>query len=532
MRKSSIERKLDEERKAQKAKTSRYKATPNKRIKKEKEKSKSSKHSKIKDFDLDDDDEIKTSLNIVEDDIEDEDEIDEEVNYQLDIKKIEDEDDEEDDEIEFDEDDEDDEYDEDEEEDDDDDDDDEEVGRFDETIVFNYDELNELLERSDMNRQNGKRTKKNNKKTKGSRQEEKRKYSVGDKIKIFFTHLIRLGTLGIIVGMVLMYGPYSKFREWWVSTAMTTMTHKYLATWFFDDLTIQDVLNKNKVVESNESTNTELIVGANADQPNTYANEYERQILERDPKNNDYKIIPINGKGYSGYLTAVYEPQRIHAVATAHLGVKGQYVVEMAEENNALIAINGGGFNDPNFNSTGGSPLGITVSRGNFVTQYSYNGSGGLIGFDDNNNFICGRMTVTQAKNAGIRDAVTFGPFLIVNGKSSAVLGNGGWGDAPRTAIGQRADGIVLFLVLDGRTATNLGADMDDLIEIMERYGAINAANLDGGTSSVLVVNNTIVNDPIDSSGAHKTRPISTAFIVDKDESDDSDHSLVKSKLE
>ena len=65
----------------------------------------------------------------------------------------------------------------------------------------------------------------------------------------------------------------------------------------------------------------------------------------------------------------------------------------------------------------------------------------------------------------------------------------------------------------------------------MERYGAYNAANLDGGTSSVLVVNNTIVNDPIDSTGAHKTRPISTGFIVTKDDSDNSDHSVVENKL-
>ena len=72
---------------------------------------------------------------------------------------------------------------------------------------------------------------------------------------------------------------------------------------------------------------------------------------------------------------------------------------------------------------------------------------------------------------------------------------------------------------------------MDDLIEVLERYGAYNAANLDGGTSSVLVVNDTIVNDPIDSTGAHKTRPIATGFIVTKDDSDDSDHTLVEDKL-
>ena len=140
-------------------------------------------------------------------------------------------------------------------------------------------------------------------------------------------------------------------------------------------------------------------------------------------------------------------------------------------------------------------------------------------------------MSLSEAKEQGIRDAVTFGPFLIVNGKASEVLGNGGWGTAPRTAIAQRKDGIVLFLVLNGRTVSKPGADMDDLIEVLERYGAYNAANLDGGTSSVLVVNDTIVNDPIDSTGAHKTRPIATGFIVTKDDSDDSDHTLVEDKL-
>ena len=126
-------------------------------------------------------------------------------------------------------------------------------------------------------------------------------------------------------------------------------------------------------------------------------------------------------------------------------------------------------------------------------------------------------MTVKQAQEMKVRDAVTFGPFLIVNGKPSSVLGNGGWGTAPRTAIGQRKDGIVLFLVIDGRTVTKPGADMNDLIEIMENYGAYNAANLDGGTSSVMVVDGEIINDPVDSSGAHRTRFISTGFILTKE---------------
>ena len=364
------------------------------------------------------------------------------------------------------------------------------------------------------------------------KKEKPQKYSTSNKVKIIFTYLFRLGILGIIILLFLLYGPYNGFRDWLITTAMTTMTHQYFATWFLNDEIINSVLDRNKVIETNETTDTSLIdTDSSYATSGNYKNEYERQILERDPKNNDYKIINISGKGYSGYLVAVYDPSRIKTVVTAKLGSSGQYLTTMAENNDALIAINGGGFNDPNFNSTGGSPLGITVTNGKYVTTASYKGSGGLMGFTEDDKFVLGKMTVTEAKKMKIRDAVTFGPFLIVNGKSSEVLGNGGWGTAPRTAIGQRKDGIVLFLVVDGRTASKPGADMDDLIEIMENYGAYNAANLDGGTSSVLVVNNTIVNDPIDSTGAHKTRPISTGFIVTKDDSDDSDHSVVESKL-
>lgn len=350
-------------------------------------------------------------------------------------------------------------------------------------------------------------------------------------VKRFFSIMFILGSIGIISGLTLLYGPWNGFRDWLITTAMTTMTHQYFATWFYDDDVIKDTLNRNKVVEINEDTNTDMIEIANK-QTTNYENEYERQILERDPKNNDYKIIEINEKNFTGYLAAIYDPSRIQAVCTKNLGVSGQYLTTMAEDNDALIAINGGGFVDPNFNSTGGTPLGVTICDGTYKSKANYSGAGGIIGFtEDNKLILTSKVSVKEAEDKGIRDAVTFGPFLIVNGKASSVVGNGGWGEAPRTAIAQRKDGIVLFLVIDGRTLSKPGVDMDDLIKILQRYGAYNAANLDGGTSSVLVINNTIVNDPIDSTGAHKTRPISTGFIVTKDESDDGDHAVVADKL-
>ena len=358
----------------------------------------------------------------------------------------------------------------------------------------------------------------------------KSKKSTGTKI---LTALFSLGTVGIILVLFLLYGPWCGFREWLVTTAMTTMTHQYFATWFYDDETIEYILDKNKIVEIDEETDIDAIkTGLTSGTEIKYENEYERAILERDPKNNDYKIIEISDKRFDGYLVAVYDPSRIKTLVTAKLGTSGQYVTTMAKNNDALIAINGGGFDDPNFNSTGGSPLGITVRDGEYVTTKSYAGTGGIIGFTEDDKLVLGKMSVAKAKELKIRDAVTFGPFLIVNGKASEVLGNGGWGTAPRTAIAQRQDGIVLFLVIDGRTATKPGADMDDMIEILQNYGAYNAANLDGGTSSVLVVNNVIVNDPIDSTGAHKTRPIATGFMLSKDESDDSDHKVVEDKIQ
>jgi len=333
--------------------------------------------------------------------------------------------------------------------------------------------------------------------------------------------LIILAIIGTASGGFLLYGPWSGFREWLITTAMTTMTHQYFATWFYDDDTIQDALNKNKVQETDEITDTDTIIIEEIEEKIEYANEYERAVLEN-PNNEDYKIIEIEGKGYSGYLAVIYDPSRIKTVYTKRLGTSGQYLTQMAKDNDALLAINGGGFDDPNFNSNGANPLGITISDGKVVTNKTYRGSGGLIGFTEDNKLVLGKMTVKQAQEMKVRDAVTFGPFLIVNGKSSEVLGNGGWGTAPRTAIGQRKDGIVLFLVIDGRTIKKPGADMNDLIEIMENYGAYNAANLDGGTSSVLVVNEgdkwEIMNDPVDSSGAHRTRYISTGFILTKEE--------------
>lgn len=205
----------------------------------------------------------------------------------------------------------------------------------------------------------------------------------------------------------------------------------------------------------------------------------------------------------------------------------------MSEENNALVAINGGGFRDQGGKSTGGEPIGATISNGKLI----YDGpedkrlNGGLIGFTNEHKLYLGDISSKQALSMGIRSSVYFGPYLIVNGKKAEVKGNGGKGLSPRSAIGQRKDGIVLFLALDGNRQLGRGASVLDVMEIMERYGAYNATFLDGGTSTGLTVHHKYVNDPTSENGNTRSRQVPTAFILKPDDSDDGDYSIVANKV-
>jgi len=350
--------------------------------------------------------------------------------------------------------------------------------------------------------------------------ERKEKRKLKSKI---LTVIISLFIIGVLSVAFLLYGPYSGFRDWLITVGMTSMTHHWIPELFYSDETISKVMENNRVDEIKEDTNTEEIKKEEPKkEEKQYADEYEKQILapnlDKDEYNiyqdeKDYRIINIKGKGYTGYLAVVYDASKIRTLVTSKLGVTGQYLTTMAKNNNAKLAINGGKFYDPSYSSNGATPRGVTYVNGKCVTSYKYTSTGGIIGFDKNDVLVLSSTcTKANAERLDIRDCVTCGPFLIVNGKASKVVGNGGWGVAPRTAIGQRKDGVVLWLVIDGRAIGRQGADMDDLIEIMQRYGAVNAANLDGGTSSVMAVDGKLINDPIDSTGAHKTRFIATGF--------------------
>jgi exopolysaccharide biosynthesis protein len=339
-------------------------------------------------------------------------------------------------------------------------------------------------------------------------------------VVIFFILLTAYTAVGFGFTYKLYYSG-KDFKEWLVTTAMTTMSHQYLANWFYSDYEIASVLSQNVVIESAEDTNADLIKFKEIDfNKTTFADEYDKAVLTKDKGNDLYKIIDVSGKNYKGKLAVVYDPSKVKIGVSNQLGTnyktaKGQYINEIAARYKAVLAINGGGFIDPGWNTWGGVPHGITISQGKLVSNNAKASvGGGIVGFTKDNKLVLTHYTAQQAIKAGIRDCVEFGPFLVVNGKSSYIKGNGGWGVAPRTAIGQRADGIVLLLTIDGRQQGSAGVDMNELSRIMVRYGAINAANMDGGTSTAMELNGQIISNPRNGNGVKKTRPVPTAWIV------------------
>lgn len=197
-------------------------------------------------------------------------------------------------------------------------------------------------------------------------------------LKSFLIVVFCFGIVCCILGVFLLYGPFYGFRDWLITTAYNTMSHKYLATIFFDEETINDCMNRNKIIEPFGMTDDKLIgVKNNVQSSNVkYENEYEEAVLKREPNNNDYKIIKIKEEKYTGLLAVIYDASRVKTVASSKLGIKGEYLTNLSKEYNSLVAINAGGFLDENFKGTGGFPLGITISDGKFLTKDSYNAYG------------------------------------------------------------------------------------------------------------------------------------------------------------
>lgn len=113
--------------------------------------------------------------------------------------------------------------------------------------------------------------------------------------------------------------------------------------------------------------------------------------------------------------------------------------------------------------------------------------------------------------------ALSAGPALVWNGEARVYREEEGFFDSyiprlhPRSAVGITDDGRLLFVVVDGRQPHSRGVYLEELATILRDLGAVRAINLDGGGSSSLVVNGTLVNRP---SGSESEREIASALAV------------------
>ena len=371
----------------------------------------------------------------------------------------------------------------------------------------------------------------------------------------FVLAIIVIMLLGVLSFYTLIVAGLSpKLQTIWICSAMRTMSHKYLATMFFTDSYISEVMAKNEIddsgfdsdilvfgkdtdsetkepeseissdggseTEPGDEPETDAEGGSTDSEPETDAEtETETETdaesetdgedggkTEADYIEEGYEMLDdgiflkeVSGTTWRGYVMLVSDPTRIKLVDTSQQYTCGENVMTMTKNAGAVAGINGGGFQDgPNYDSNGGMPAGLLIEDGNLVYPLTVDNTVyNMIGINKDGALVLRHCTADWALENDIVSAVSFSPFLVVNGEGLIKEGSGGWGIAPRTAIGQRETGEFLLLVIDGRqVAWSIGCDLDVLQEVMLDEGAYNAAMLDGGSSTALVFDEKYINKP------------------------------------
>jgi exopolysaccharide biosynthesis protein len=293
-------------------------------------------------------------------------------------------------------------------------------------------------------------------------------------------------------------GPSETARDQLVISALETSAMKFVPGLYLPKSTIEEIVAGNTVIPPDEQVDPDLIVikpseGQDPDGEDTEDDEWA-----------DYpdgvRIETVYGQSFRGKVMLIRDPSRVFVGTSSdfkNAGVSGIRVLQAVANYEAAGGINGGGFFDDGTAVTGNLPLTFTMSEGK-VVYGNLARKEWTIGLTHDDVLVVGQMTGQQALDQNMRDCVSFeyGYSLIVNGMPSTITGEGNLGRNPRTAIGQRADGVVVMVVIDGRQASSVGGDYADLIDIFMQYGAINAANLDGGTSTIMVYNSEVVNVP------------------------------------
>lgn len=314
------------------------------------------------------------------------------------------------------------------------------------------------------------------------------------------TLILAYGTMWILVN-----GPSSTARRLFVLSVKETSAGGFLADLYLNEAEIQEIVGSDDMPEAEPDQDLSLVVVPDKEQtPSTDTTDSPAApdndtpgetpvtappsdgILENDA---GIEVIDIRGSTYNGKMLIISDPMRVFVGVPDSYGEnsRGLTVAAMIEKYDCIAGTNAGGFDDPNGKGTGGIPDGLVIYEGKLMWGEP-GGSYNLAGLDQNGILHVGTMTAQRALDIGVQYAASYGPALVINGKSAGGKWGLGGGLNPRTAIGQRADGAILLLVINGRSVDSLGATLDDLASIMLAHGAVNASNLDGGSSSLMIM--------------------------------------------
>ena len=315
---------------------------------------------------------------------------------------------------------------------------------------------------------------------------------LGRIIRRFFLVLFTVILLVLVMNLIF-NGPSPAARSVLTMSLLEPSATKWIPGLFLEPEVLDSIRNGVKDSSSEEITNTDLVTidrtGILSGTSDEWAGHPDGVYIES-----------YQGSTFNAHIMVVRDPSNVFMGTSTErysTEIPGKRLNEvMAEADESIIAaINAGAFNDDGTaNSYVGSvPAGIVYSQGTFrCNQYRGNipiaeTGGGFVGFDVNDKLVVAKtMTEAEAERLQIRDGCEFGPPLIINGEVNQEAYNKASGWNPRTAIGQRADGAVIFLCIDGRQAGSVGGTYKDVVDIMMEYGAVNACNLDGGSSSVM----------------------------------------------
>ena len=304
------------------------------------------------------------------------------------------------------------------------------------------------------------------------------------------------------------------WRTIWIETAMTTKSHLWLAEWFFPQDVVDNVTGKrnptDKVVGGLDNLVSLDGSAGYEDMPTLpedttpkvedILGQKELEVGGKDYAGNTVLINDIEeglvvseivGPSYKGMIMLIDDPSRVYVGMTQYPGITGMRILDMMEHYDAVAGVNASGFQDPNENGNGGEVVGMSLSEGHYWGQYAWHY--GSIVLTTENRLVVGNIQNWE-KYGNIRDGMQFSPVLIADGEKQ-VSGSSGYGIQPRTAVGQREDGVIAFLVIDGRNVTHsIGCTVDDLAEELLKYGIINASSCDGGATTALAYGGKVLN--------------------------------------